>query len=325
MGRSLAPPPEEARKADVAGDKTSGFTLIELSIVLVIIGLIVGGVLAGQHLISAAAVRSQISQINSYNAAVYVFEGKYGGLPGDIPDPAASQYGLQARGQYAGQGDGNGIIEGNCANSAGANSGFTTGCGEIPVFFEDLTAAGLTDTSIVPVQGAGGVWYPSTWAGTWLAGDSAVATFFPHGKLAPNLFIYVFSYNSTNYFGLSTIDAVAWTSGTTVGPGITVQQAYAIDSKMDDGMPQSGSVTACYVNYNVVGYQAVWAAGASGGTANQGANGNSGPGYNCVPTVAATAYAPTNCYDNSNVTGPQRYSVANNANLPNCALSFRFQ
>jgi prepilin-type N-terminal cleavage/methylation domain-containing protein len=45
-------------------NKRCGFTLIELSIVLVIIGLIVGGVLAGQSLINAAAVRAQISQIS---------------------------------------------------------------------------------------------------------------------------------------------------------------------------------------------------------------------------------------------------------------------
>lgn len=41
----------------------SGFTLIELSIVLVIIGLIVGGVLVGRDLIKAAEVRAQVSQI----------------------------------------------------------------------------------------------------------------------------------------------------------------------------------------------------------------------------------------------------------------------
>ena len=47
-----------------------GFTLIEMSIVLVIIGLIIGGVLLGRDLISAAAVRAQIAQIEKYNAAV---------------------------------------------------------------------------------------------------------------------------------------------------------------------------------------------------------------------------------------------------------------
>jgi len=59
----------------------SGFTLIELSIVLVIIGLIVGGVLVGRDLISAASVRAQITQIEKYQQAVNAFRDKYGGVP----------------------------------------------------------------------------------------------------------------------------------------------------------------------------------------------------------------------------------------------------
>lgn len=100
-----------------------GFTLIELSIVLVIIGLIVGGVLVGRDLIRSSAARAQISQIASYNTAVNTFTGKYNGLPGDLAEPAASQFGFRARGAYAGQGDGNRILEGVLANAAGQNSG----------------------------------------------------------------------------------------------------------------------------------------------------------------------------------------------------------
>ena len=88
----------------------AGFTLIELSIVLVVIGLIVGGILVGQDLIKAAEVRAQIGQINEYNTAVNTFRGKYGYLPGDIPDPYATQFGFQTRGAYPGQGDGDGMI-----------------------------------------------------------------------------------------------------------------------------------------------------------------------------------------------------------------------
>ena len=54
-----------------------GFTLIELSIVLVIIGLIVGGVLVGQDLIYAAKVRAQATQFERLKTAVYTFQGKY--------------------------------------------------------------------------------------------------------------------------------------------------------------------------------------------------------------------------------------------------------
>src|SRR5271155_5585595 len=106
---SAAPPPLMLHFQNTASDR--GFTLIELSIVLVIIGLIVGGILVGQSLISAAAVRAQITQIEKYNAAANTFRGKYGYLPGDIPDPDATQFGFTpARGGgIRGEGDGNGV------------------------------------------------------------------------------------------------------------------------------------------------------------------------------------------------------------------------
>src|SRR6201999_1632157 len=100
-----------------------GFTLIELSIVLVIIGLIVGGVLVGQDLIRAAAVRAQISQIEKYQTAVNTFRGKYGGLPGDLSASSAAQFGFVSRGGSTGQGDGNGVIQGYSA-SYGASGDF---------------------------------------------------------------------------------------------------------------------------------------------------------------------------------------------------------
>ena len=110
--------PPNPRKAALRWRKR-GFTLIEMSIVLVIIGLIVGGILVGQNLIRAAEVRATVSQVEKYQAAVATFREKFGALPGDIPDPGASSFGFQPRGQFAGEGDGNGILEGNCPNTAG--------------------------------------------------------------------------------------------------------------------------------------------------------------------------------------------------------------
>jgi prepilin-type N-terminal cleavage/methylation domain-containing protein len=125
----------------------SGFTLIELSIVLVIIGLIVGGVLVGRDLISAAVVPAQISQIEKYQQAVNTFKGKYGYLPGDIPEPYASQFGFVARGAYAGTGDGKGIMEGITSYAASANKGHCPGSGENILIWRELSDTRLIDNS----------------------------------------------------------------------------------------------------------------------------------------------------------------------------------
>jgi prepilin-type N-terminal cleavage/methylation domain-containing protein len=93
---------------------SSGFTLIEMAMVLVIIGLIVGAVLVGRDMIQAAEVRAQVSQIDHINAAVQTFRDKYNCLPGDCAK--GSDFGFQGL-QYNGgsspfdnNGDGNGRI-----------------------------------------------------------------------------------------------------------------------------------------------------------------------------------------------------------------------
>jgi prepilin-type N-terminal cleavage/methylation domain-containing protein len=74
-----------------------GFTLIELSIVLVIIGLLVGGVLVGQDLIRSAAVRATVRQIEKYNQSVNAFRGKYNAIPGDMNAATAANFGFSSR------------------------------------------------------------------------------------------------------------------------------------------------------------------------------------------------------------------------------------
>src|SRR3984885_348580 len=95
---------QDKSRTTTAKEKEKGFTLIELSIVLVIIGLIVGGVLVGQDLIRAAQVRATVTQIEKYNSAVNTFRGKYGALPGDLNAGTAATFGFAARGPGVGQG-----------------------------------------------------------------------------------------------------------------------------------------------------------------------------------------------------------------------------
>ena len=65
--------------------RQTGFTLIEIAIVLVIIGLLLGGVLKGQELITSARVRNLISQQDGVKAAYFGFLDRFRALPGDYP------------------------------------------------------------------------------------------------------------------------------------------------------------------------------------------------------------------------------------------------
>jgi len=113
----------------------SGFTLVEIAIVLVIIGLLLGGVLKGQELIENAKIKNVINDFNSLKAAYYGYQDRYKRLPGD-DGPAAT---LTARGgSWAGMaaGDNNGVIAVTAAQTF-------TGAGENGLFFRHLRAAGL--------------------------------------------------------------------------------------------------------------------------------------------------------------------------------------
>lgn len=105
-----------------------GFTLVEMAIVLVIIGLLLGGVLKGQSLIESSKTKALISHSKGLQAAIYGYQDKYGQLPGD--DSLAATH-LAATGCTAAQitnGDGNGQIgEYFRAVSHLACAGFITG------------------------------------------------------------------------------------------------------------------------------------------------------------------------------------------------------
>jgi len=80
------------RCAIACDGRCHGFTLIELSIVLVVIGLVIGGILVGRDLIHTAELRSVITQLEKYDTAIMAFKNKYNCLPGDCPN--AAEFGL---------------------------------------------------------------------------------------------------------------------------------------------------------------------------------------------------------------------------------------
>jgi|SRR5579871_4870945 len=290
-----------------------GFTLIEMSIVLVIIGLIVGGILIGRDLISAAAVRAQVAQIGKYNSAANTFRDKFGGLPGDLPAPYANQFGFQARGLYTGEGDGNGIITGIFVDAPNSSFGASEGAGETVMFWVDLSTARLIDGGFntASANALSGV--------VTLTSTPNVSAYLPQARIGQGNYLYVWSGgingsnnavgDGNNYFGISAAVSIsAGCGGCLIStPGLSVTQAYDIDRKVDDGYPQTGRVLAQYVNLPTGGSNGIVWAGASG--------------------TAATQGTPATCYDNGNAGGAtQKYSLEeNNGNGINCALSVIFQ
>jgi prepilin-type N-terminal cleavage/methylation domain-containing protein len=89
-----------------------GFTLVEIAIVLVIIGLLLGGILKGQEMITQAKIKNVVSDFSGISAAYYGYQDRYRAIPGD--DPQAN-----TRWTGATQGDGNGVV-GGTYNNAGA-------------------------------------------------------------------------------------------------------------------------------------------------------------------------------------------------------------
>lgn len=87
--------------------RQSGFTLIELAIVLVIIGLLLGGVLKGQELINSAKVKNMAADFRNVQVYIYGYQDKYKALPGDDRNAPAN-----LGNEDAFEGNGNGRIDG---------------------------------------------------------------------------------------------------------------------------------------------------------------------------------------------------------------------
>ncbi|MCB5188382.1 prepilin-type N-terminal cleavage/methylation domain-containing protein [Methylobacillus caricis] len=99
--------------------KQSGFTLIELAIVLVIIGLLLGGVLKGQELINSAKAKSLAADFKNVQVYVYGYQDKFRALPGD--DAAARNHIGETATNPSGTNAGNGIINGNWDSSTASD------------------------------------------------------------------------------------------------------------------------------------------------------------------------------------------------------------
>jgi len=124
----------------------SGFTLIEIAIVLVIIGLLLGGVLKGQELITSARVRNLISTQDGIKAAYFGFQDRYRALPGDYSGPNAQANIPNMPGAFGGNGDGRILNQAAADEQVLAwmhmsNAGFLTGAYRTAAALEAPSAA----------------------------------------------------------------------------------------------------------------------------------------------------------------------------------------
>ena len=111
--------------------RQTGFTLVEIAIVLVIIGLLLGGILKGQEMIVQAKIKNAMADFSGISAAYHGYQDRYRKIPGD--DNGASRWNGTTGG------DGNGIVAGTY-NAACAGSGVTT---ESCLWWQHLRLAGF--------------------------------------------------------------------------------------------------------------------------------------------------------------------------------------
>lgn len=180
--------------------KQTGFTLIEIAIVLVIIGLLLGGVLKGQELITSARVRNLISQQDGVKAAFFGFQDRFRAFPGDYTGAVVNIPNISTAACNAGVGNGNGRIE------AGT---------EARLAWEHMSKAGFI-------------------AGTFTCAASDSATTTPVNPYGIYLQVVY-----DGVYGASTGTSPARHNVKT-GAQIPVELISEMDRKIDDGKPNTG-------------------------------------------------------------------------------------
>lgn len=216
--------------------REGGFTLVELAIVMIIIGLLIGGILKGQELIANSQVTATIAQIKGIDAATSTFRDKYASLPGDM-NPANRLSNCTAA-PCSTAGNANGRIENGAAAAAGAAPAIGN---ESVVAFSHMAAADL----VSGIESSGGALtygqaLPEAKLGGGFNGIEYTAANLTQAQAA----------RAGHYLVMTgAVGAVGAATG-----AITAARAAQIDRKLDDGLPNTGSVRAnngCAANTGV--------------------------------------------------------------------------
>lgn len=182
----------------------SGFTLIEIAIVLVIVGLLLGGVLQGQQLIENSRVRAAVNDFNGVPAAAFSYNDRYRRFPGDdgILGTLTARGGAWAN--VTAGGNNNGTLDGAIANTFNPT-------GELLGFFQHLRASGFIPGNPATTGSAA---LPQNPFGGLIGVNSSLIQGMPAG---------------VNKICMNNVGGAA---------------ALALDGRLDDGVPNTGSFRA---------------------------------------------------------------------------------
>jgi prepilin-type N-terminal cleavage/methylation domain-containing protein len=230
--------------------KHNGFTLIEISIALVIIALIVAGVLIGRDMLHNAAIRQLLKQRDQLESSVQAFRLKYNCLPGDCLRASSLGLGVNTPGAYGENGNGNGIIEGYQLSTGGPtleinNMWYHLARSNLISFAIDDNVNYQPDT--VACRDTGG--HPTSPCVTGLVSTNTEGV--PGGwwlvALSPDP-----TYNCTaGAFPYRLSRLHYWWLAAVVGGGagaaiFTPLDSFLIDSKLDDGKATTGDVVIAH-------------------------------------------------------------------------------
>lgn len=192
--------------------RQSGFSLVEISIVVVIIGLLMAGATTGYKLVKVQELKSIISQTQAYQEAAITFYSKYGGWPGDIPNATSYWAGTA-------NGNGNNIIV-TWTGGPNSNEGYRA--------WQQLALAKMIRGSYTGIGGAGGNQM-----------DAGINV--PSGPRA-GLGYYMTKWNTLPLNGVGLAKEHSSAVYMNEGPGLSPKDAYYIDEKIDDSFARSGDV-----------------------------------------------------------------------------------
>ncbi|MEO5339940.1 MAG: prepilin-type N-terminal cleavage/methylation domain-containing protein [Magnetococcus sp. MYC-9] len=202
-----------------------GFTLIEIAIVIIIIGLILGGVLKGQELIRSARTHSVADQGSAVKAAILGFVDRYRALPGDYDKASATIAGVES-GQ---DGDGNGRVGYNDSATPGkpdeANRLLESGLVWLHLVKSGFLSGGSDGRPLRPGD-----------LGSW---SCPTETCILNAFNGPMMFIYANEQTGVNWASDSAYSNQLW-----VGKNIPAELIAELDRKMDDGSPSTGHFRA---------------------------------------------------------------------------------